>query len=151
MKKTEIIYPLNGLDIIPVKAEEVICFTKEVWYTPEFKEKSLWIEVELENRTILRSNRYDPSEVNNPLRLLLKRNDFVIVKLNDLFLGQDQIIGIRGVKFSAIIEIGKFLNYVKYVDGYGGPHIFRGNIVESTVKNYEKWKKSQEDIWRSRR
>jgi hypothetical protein len=149
MKEPELIYPLDGFDIVPVKANEVICFWKE--YTTmiqdELDGKLVWMAVELENGSIFRSNRYEPSEANNLLRRLLKRNDFVIVKQDDIFLKQDCLIRISGVRFPAIRAIGKNLASLEYNSSYDdglSMHVIHGKVVESTSENYKKWKKSQE-------
>ena len=141
MEPTEIIYPLNGLDIIPVKAEEVVCFHKEVWDKPEFKEELLWIEVELENGTILCSKNYKPSEANNLLRTLLKKNDFVLVhRTKNPFSLADPTIRISGVRFLAVRTIGKYMDYIEYGNGDPWTPVLSGKVVESTVVNYKKWK-----------
>jgi hypothetical protein len=68
MEESEIIYPFNGLDVIPVKAKEIICFWKE----QGINDPRIWLAVKLKDSTILQSNRYTASEANNLLRTLLK-------------------------------------------------------------------------------
>lgn len=142
MESSEIIYPLDGDDIIPVKAEEVICFQTELkspWYR-----KRKWMTVELKDRTFLASGIYEGSEIDNLLRSLLKNNKFVFIKQHEaeLFPNRGDLTILCGVRFSAIIKIGKYMDYVEYESNYD--RVLPGKVVEATVVNYKKWKKSQE-------
>ena len=146
MEEPEIIYPLDGQVIIPVKAEEVICFWKQrkvPWY-------SIWMAVELKDGTYIASNRYKPSEAKSLMKTLLKKKDFVFIKQSDseIFLNPGPPT-ICGVRFSVITNIGKYLGYVKHVE-HGNPYastrkVVLGKVVGSTVENYKRWKKLQEE------
>lgn len=149
MESTEIIYPLDGDDVIPVKAEDVVCFRMEV--TVRLKEKLLEIAVELKDGTLLNSNSYEPSEANNLLRTLLKTKDFVIVNRTDkppFCQGTTTIRTRVGVRFLAVRKIGMHLEYVESNSKYSKSCpilFFRGKVVKSTAENYWKWKESQEE------
>jgi hypothetical protein len=147
MESEEIIYPLDGDDVIPVKAEEVVCFQTEL--KPPWYRKRTWMAVELKNRTFLASNRYEGSEIDNLLRSLLKKNKFVFIKQpeSEIFpIIRGDLTILSGVRFSAIIKIGKYMDYVKYESNYD--RVLCGKVVEPTAENYRKWKETQEDIWR---
>ena len=154
MEESEIIYPLDGDDVIPVNAEEVILFQKMESTTEStdelvIYETSVWMAVELENGTVFSSNGYNPSEANNLLSTLLKKMDFVLVnQIDNPFCQGDYIVRLSGVRFSSIIEIDKRrgLDYVDYGNPYASTRkVVWGKLVESTVENYRKWKDSQED------
>ena len=136
MKETEIIYPLDKLDIIPVKAEDVVCFWKELEIHGGYR----WIAVELKDGTFLLSNRYEYSDANNLMRTLLKNNDFVLMKPYS-FSDQGDLTTLYGVRFSAITKIGEYMDYVEY-----GHYSIKAKLVESTVKNYKKWIEAQKTV-----
>ena len=135
MKETEIIYPLDGDDVIPVKAEEVVYFLKEKETHGGYR----WIVIELKDGTSLQSDRYEYSEANNLMRTLLKNNDFVLMKPYS-FSDRGDLTTLYGVRFSVITEIGEYMDFVEY-----GHYAINAELVKSTVKNYKKWKKLQEE------
>jgi len=146
MESEEIIYPLDGDDVIPVKAKEVVCFQTEL--KPPWYRKRTWMAVELKNRTFLASNRYEGSEIDNLLRSLLKKNKFIFIKQpeSELFPNRGGLTILCGVRFSAIIKIGKYMDYVEYESNYD--RVLCGKVVEPTVENYLKWRKMHMDIIR---
>jgi hypothetical protein len=141
MEDSELIYLLDDDDVIPVKAEEVVCF----WNEPIMHEDRIWMSIDLKDGTLLQSDRYGCSETDNILRTLLTKKDFVLIEQpgSNIFLDPGHI-RLCGVRFSAIMKIGKYMDYVEYESDHN--HRIPGKIVESTVKNYKKWKESQEDI-----
>lgn len=137
MEESETIYPLDGFDIIPMKAEKVICFWKE----QGINDPRIWLAVKLKDSTILQSNRYTASEANNLLRTLLKNKDFVFIKYTAAhFYPLDSLVRISGVRFSAIDEIGN-TDYIKY----DFPSALTGKLVKHTVEQYRKWKETQKE------
>ena len=147
MEQPEIIYPLDELDIIPVKAEEVVCFMN----VPMIDEGYIWMTIVLKDGTYLSSQRYECSEADNLLRTLLTKKDFVLLThpKSDFFLNPGGFINLwGGVRFSAITKIDKIedLDYVDYWDPYAFLRkVVWGKVVESTVENYKKWKALQEE------
>ena len=137
MEESDIIYPFNGLDVIPVKANEIICFWKEQGINDPW----IRLAVKLKDSTILQSNRYTASEANNLLRTLLKNKDFVFVKQTaEHFYPKDSLVRISGVRFSAIDEIGN-VDYIKY----DFPSTLTGELVKHTAEQYRKWKETQKN------